>query len=82
MEWDRDDVQLLPLHTLTDNQEYGMRVQTEPDLSVISFLPGLAFMKTTVLESMCTLTYFRLDTLGLDIAHGWRSQFACIFQRD
>ena len=35
----------------------------EPDLSVISFLPGLALMKTTVLESMRTLSYFGLDTL-------------------
>ena len=35
----------------------------EPDLSVVSFLPGLALMKTTVLESMRTLSYFRLDTL-------------------
>ena len=25
---------------------------------------GLALMKTTVLESMCTLSYFRLDTLS------------------
>jgi len=35
----------------------------EPDLSVVSSLPGLALMKTTVLESMRTLAYFRLDTL-------------------
>ena len=35
----------------------------EPDLSVVSFLPGLALMKTTVLESTCTLSYFRLDNL-------------------
>ena len=28
-----------------------------------SFLPGLALMKTTVLESMHTLSYFRLATL-------------------
>ena len=35
----------------------------EPDLSVVSFLSGLALMKTTVLESMRTLSYFRLDTL-------------------
>ena len=37
----------------------------EPDLSVVSFLPGLALMKTTVLESTRTLSYFRLDTLGI-----------------
>ena len=30
---------------------------------MVSFLPGLALMKTTVLESMRTLSYFRLDTL-------------------
>jgi len=35
----------------------------ELDPCVVSFLPGLALMKTTVLESMCTLPYFRLDTL-------------------
>ena len=35
----------------------------KPDPSVVSFLPGLALMKTTVLESMRTLSYFRLDTL-------------------
>ena len=34
-------------------------------LSVVSFLPGLGLMKTTVLESMCTPSYFRLDTLPL-----------------
>ena len=37
----------------------------EPNLSVVSFLPGLALMKTTVLKSMRTLSYFRLDTLTL-----------------
>jgi len=31
--------------------------------SLVSFLPGLALMKTTVLESMHTLSYFRLATL-------------------
>ena len=36
----------------------------ELDLSVVSFLTGLAVMKTTVLESMHTLSYFRLDTLS------------------
>ena len=30
---------------------------------MVSFLPGLALMQTTVLESMRTLSYFRLDTL-------------------
>ena len=35
------------------------------DLSMVSFLPGLALMKTTVLESMRTLSYFRLDTLPM-----------------
>ena len=30
---------------------------------MVSFLPGLALTKTTVLESMRTLSYFRLDTL-------------------
>ena len=30
---------------------------------MVSFLPGLALMKTTVLKSMRTLSYFRLDTL-------------------
>ena len=37
----------------------------ELDLSVVSFLPGLVVMKTTVLESMRTLSYFRLDTLAV-----------------
>ena len=37
----------------------------EPNPSVVSFLPGLALMKTTVLKSMRTLSYFRLDTLTL-----------------
>ena len=37
----------------------------EPDPSVVSFLPGLGLTKTTVLESMRTLSYFRLDTLTL-----------------
>ena len=32
---------------------------------MVSFLPGLALMKTTVLESMRTLSYFRLDTLTM-----------------
>ena len=32
---------------------------------MVSFLPGSALMKTTVLESMRTLSYFRLDTLQL-----------------
>ena len=32
---------------------------------MVSFLPGLAVMKTTVLESMRTLSYFRLDTLAV-----------------
>ena len=32
---------------------------------MVSYLPGLALMKTTVLESMRTLSYFRLDTLLL-----------------
>ena len=41
----------------------------EPDLSVVSFLPGLALMKTTVLESTRTLSYFRLDTLQLAKSH-------------
>ena len=30
---------------------------------MVSFLPGLALMKTTVLESMRTTSYFRMDTL-------------------
>ena len=36
------------------------RTCTDP---VVSFIPGLALMKTTVLKSMRTLSYFRLDTL-------------------
>jgi len=37
----------------------------ELDPSVVSFLPGLTLMKTTVLESIRTLPYFRLDTLAI-----------------
>ena len=37
----------------------------ELDPSVVSFLPGMAHMKTTVLESIRTFPYFRLDTLRL-----------------
>ena len=39
------------------------KLTCEPDLSVVPFLPGLALVKTTVLESIRTLSYFRLDTL-------------------
>ena len=39
----------------------------EPNLSVVSFLPGLALMKTTVLEPMRTLLDFRLDTLAFTL---------------
>ena len=42
---------------------FRKKLTCEPDPSVVSFLPGLALMKTTVLESMRTLSYFRLDTL-------------------
>ena len=38
-----------------------IKLTCEPDPSVVLFLPGLALIKTTVLESMHTLDYFRLD---------------------
>ena len=38
------------------------KLTCKPDLSVVSFLP---LMKTTILETMQTLSYFRLDTLSL-----------------
>ena len=41
------------------------KLTCEPDLSVVSFLPQYALMKTTILETMQTLPYFRLDTLSL-----------------
>ena len=39
------------------------KVTCELDPSVVSLLRGLALMKTTILESIRTLPYFRLDTL-------------------
>ena len=42
---------------------FRIKLTFEPDPSVVSFLPGLALIKNTVLESMRTLSYFRLDTL-------------------
>ena len=36
----------------------------------VSFLPGLANMKITALESMRTLSYFRLDTLHTGLLVG------------
>ena len=42
-----------------------IKLTRKPDPSVVSFSPGLALMKTTVLESMRKLSYFRLDTLTL-----------------
>ena len=32
---------------------------------MVSFLPGLGLMKATVLKSMRTLSYFRLNTLNM-----------------
>ena len=39
------------------------KMTCKPNPSVVSFLPWLALMKTTVLKSMRTLPYLRLDTL-------------------
>ena len=48
---------------------FRIKLTFEPDPSVVFFLPGLALIKTTVLESMRTFSYFRLDTLGLEKDH-------------
>ena len=42
--------------------------------SVCGFLPGLALMKTAVLESMRTLSYFRLDTLTYNLSSCWKTE--------
>ena len=42
---------------------FQIKLTCEPAPSVVSFLPGLALAKSTVLESMHTTSYFRLDTL-------------------
>ena len=43
----------------------------EPDPSVVSFLPGLALMKITVLESMCIASYFHISGWTL---YKWTNQ--------
>ena len=40
-----------------------IKLTCEFDASVVSFLPKLVLMKTTILELMRTVSYFRLDTL-------------------
>ena len=58
--WSRNIFRDLPL---PEKCSFWIKLTCEPDPSVVSFLPGLALMKTTVLKSMRTLSYFRLDTL-------------------
>ena len=48
---------------------FRIKLTFEPDSSVVSFLPGLALIKSTVLESMHTLSYIRLDTLSYVLFH-------------
>ena len=52
------------------------KMTCEPDPSVVSFLPGLGLTKTTVLESMRTLSYFRLDTLTYYEQFGYQASSA------
>ena len=52
------------IHHFRKSAPIPKEMTCEPNPSVVSFLPGLALMKTTVLEPMRTLSYFRLDTLG------------------
>ena len=47
------------------------KMTCEPNPSAVSFLLRRAVMKTTVLESRCALSYFRLDALGM------RGRFSC-----
>ena len=44
---------------------FRIKLTCKPDPSVVSFLLGLALMKTTVLQPMRSLSYLRLDTLHL-----------------
>ena len=53
----------LGLTTFGKLHRFSIKLTCESDPSVVSFLSGLALMKTTVLKSMRTLSYFRLDTL-------------------
>ena len=46
---------------------FRIKLTFKPDPSVVSFLPGLALIKTTVLESMRTLSHFRLNTLSFSV---------------
>ena len=54
----------MPLIILVHHGQWFLPITTnlrvpllEPNLSVVSFLPGLALKKTTILESMSILTY-------------------------
>ena len=51
------------LELSTSGKVHRSRKKCMQTRSVCGFLSGLALMKTTVLESMRTLSYFRLDTL-------------------